>query len=100
MVFVVFDVLYQGELTLRLPYLERRRRLEALGGGEAWHVAESYEDGGALWRRVCERGLEGVVAKKLSGAYLPGRCVWVKVKNQHYWRWPLEREVAMHGWSR
>lgn len=35
-----------------------------------------------LWRRVCERGLEGVIAKRPSGSYQPGRRGWVKVKNR------------------
>jgi ATP-dependent DNA ligase len=29
---------------------------------------------------VCERGLEGVVAKKLTSRYEPGERGWVKVK--------------------
>lgn len=96
--FVAFDVLHhQGEPTLRLPYRARRGQLEELGGGMGWQVAEAYEDGEALWRRVCERGLEGVVAKRLGGAYQPGRRGWVKVKNQDYWRYPLEVEAMMRS---
>jgi ATP-dependent DNA ligase len=57
-------------------------------------VAESYEDGEALWRLVCERGLEGVVAKRLTGTYPPGRRGWIKVKNRNYWRYPFEVEAA------
>ena len=92
---VAFDVLHhQGEPTLRLPYRARRERLERLGGGVGWRVADAYEDGDALWRRVCERGLEGVVAKRLSGSYQPGRRGWVKVKNTEYWRYPLELEAS------
>src|SRR5215218_6208076 len=34
---------------------------------------------------VCQLGLEGVVAKKRSGHYLPGRRSWIKVKNRKYW---------------
>ena len=96
--FVAFDLLHhQGAPTLRLPYRARRERLEALGGGMGWRIAEAYEDGEALWRRVCERGLEGVVAKRLSGSYQPGRRGWVKVKNTEYWRYPLEVEASIRG---
>ena len=99
--FVAFDVLHhQGEPTLRLPYRARRERLEAFGGGVGWRVADAYGDGEALWRRVCEHGLEGVVAKRLSGSYQPGRRGWVKVKNQAYWRYPLELEAVRRGRER
>jgi ATP-dependent DNA ligase len=40
-----------------------------------------------------EKGLEGVVAKRLRSIYRPGqRGSWVKVKNRDYWRFELERE--------
>ena len=100
-VFVAFDLLHhQGEPTLRLPYRARRERLEGLGGGLGWRVADAYQDGEALWRRVCERGLEGVVAKPLSGSYQPGRRGWVKVKNTEYWRYPFEVEAVRRGRER
>ena len=42
---------------------------------------------------VCERALEGVVAKRLDGRYLPGERAWVKTKNREtWWRYELERE--------
>ena len=44
--------------------------------------------------KVCELGLEGVVAKKRSGHYLPGRRGWIKTKNRAYWRYPLELAAA------
>jgi bifunctional non-homologous end joining protein LigD len=100
-VFVAFDLLHQGgESTQRLPYRERRHRLEQLGGGEGWSVAQSYDDGEALWRHVCGRGLEGVVAKRLSGTYQPGRRGWVKIKNRGYWRYPLELEAVRRSYER
>ena len=57
-------------------------------------VTPSHADGEALWEKVCELGLEGVVAKKRSGHYLPGRRGWIKTKNRAYWRYPLELEAA------
>jgi hypothetical protein len=47
-----------------------------------------------LWAAVCEHELEGVVAKRRSGRYVPGGRGWVKVKNKQYWRYELEREGA------
>lgn len=55
----------------------------------------AYADGDALWERVVDLGLEGVVAKKRSGHYLPGRRGWIKIKNRAYWRYPLEVEAAL-----
>lgn len=42
-----------------------------------------------------ERGLEGVVAKRLRDRYWPGERGWVKTKNRAYWRWEIEREGAI-----
>ena len=36
-------------------------------------------------KKVVDLGLEGVVAKKRSGHYLPGRRGWIKTKNRPYW---------------
>ena len=40
--------------------------------GTAWTTPETFEDGLALFAAVCEYGLEGVVAKKLSSRYRSG----------------------------
>jgi ATP-dependent DNA ligase len=54
----------------RLPYRERRRRLEALSlAGPSWCTTVTTDDGAGLWAWVCECGLEGVVAKRLSEPY-------------------------------
>ncbi len=63
---MVFDVLaVEGLSTMQLPYAERRALLEELDveGPHAKLVA-TFEDGEALFRVVCDRGLEGVVAKR------------------------------------
>ena len=81
-----FDLLHlDGNSTRVLPYVERRSLLEELGlDGPAWRtpasvVVERDED---FVARVEELGLEGVVAKRLSSTYLPGRrcTTWVKRK--------------------
>jgi bifunctional non-homologous end joining protein LigD len=93
--FVVFDLLRRDgvDLTLR-PYVERRRKLEALElDGPAWTTCETFEDGRALYAAICALGFEGVVAKRHSGLYRPGERGWVKVKNPNYWRRDAEREA-------
>jgi ATP-dependent DNA ligase len=57
---------------------------------------EAFDDGAALFEAVCERELEGVVAKRRSGRYRPGERGWVKIKNRNYWRHELDRETALN----
>lgn len=84
-VFVVFDVLrVDGTETLPLPFADRRRLLESLvEPGPTWQLSTLHlEGGGELVEAVSERGMEGVVAKRLSSPYRPGTRSpdWVKVK--------------------
>jgi ATP-dependent DNA ligase len=65
-----------------------------LARGRYWHTPETFDDGAALFEGVCERELEGVVAKRRSGRYRPGERGWIKIKNRDYWRYELEREPA------
>jgi bifunctional non-homologous end joining protein LigD len=92
----VFDVLsVEGEPVVSLPYSDRRRILEELQlDAPAWRTPTAFGDGEALWEAVCGYELEGVVAKRLSGRYLPGRRGWIKTKNRDYWRYDMEREAA------
>jgi hypothetical protein len=39
-----------------------------------WTTSETFEDGPALYAAVCNLGLEGVVAKKLTSACQPARA--------------------------
>jgi bifunctional non-homologous end joining protein LigD len=94
LVYMVFDLLaLDDRLTLTLPYSERRRLLEQVALPPAAVVSDRFDDGAALFDVVRERGLEGVVAKRLDGRYLPGERAWVKTKNREtWWRYELERE--------
>jgi bifunctional non-homologous end joining protein LigD len=96
---IVFDVLaVDGRSVTRRPYWERRQLLEDLAlDGDYWSTTSSLADGEALWERICRLGLEGVVAKKRAGHYLPGRRGWIKIKNRAYWRYPLELEAVRSG---
>ena len=92
--FVVFDVLeLEGQVTMKLPYSRRKTLLEELElGAGPWLVPETFTDGTALFAAACERGLEGVIAKRRSAPYRPGERGWIKVKNRAYWRYGEEME--------
>src|SRR4051794_33469759 len=93
--YLVFDLLaLDGYTTMHLPYEGRRAKLEWLRlPGDVALVADRFDDGAALWDVVRERGLEGVVAKRLDSRYLPGERGWVKTKNREtWWRYELHRE--------
>jgi bifunctional non-homologous end joining protein LigD len=94
--FMVFDVLrVDGDSVTAQPHRERRRILEGLGlDGPGWRTPDTFDDPEALWEAVCEHELEGVVAKRRSGRYLPGERGWIKTKNRDYWRYEMEREGA------
>jgi bifunctional non-homologous end joining protein LigD len=95
--FMAFDVLsVEGEPVVSQPYSERRRILEDLGlDAPQWRTPEAFDDGEALWAAVCDHELEGVVAKRRSGRYVPGGRGWIKTKNRDYWRYEMERESAI-----
>lgn len=92
--YVCFDLLWcDGEDLTGKPWQERRTLLEKLElDNPHLSVNETFDDGAALFAAVCDRGLEGIVAKKRAGRYQPGerRGGWVKIKNRAYWRRPQE----------
>jgi bifunctional non-homologous end joining protein LigD len=95
---MAFDLLHLGsDSTIDRPYTERRELLErVLTPGFRWQVPVWFHDHaeGALdsSRRL---GLEGVVCKRLSSPYRPGRrsSEWTKVKNL------TAVEVIIGGWK-
>ena len=95
--YLIFDLLYlDGRSLVDLPYAERRERLDALElDGPSWQTPRSHRgEGEALLRLTEERGLEGLVAKRLDSRYLPGRRsrAWLKVKNTR------SQELVIGGW--
>jgi bifunctional non-homologous end joining protein LigD len=95
--YLAFDVLYlDGRSLIDAPYTERRKHLEALGlDGPNWQTPSHHlGEGTALLELTRERGLEGLVAKRLDSRYLPGRRTraWLKVKNT------LSQELVIGGW--
>ena len=95
--YVVFDLLWLDGLdAMPAPYLDRRRLLtELVEPGPAWQVpAHQVGDGDVLLRAVTERGLEGVMAKRIDSVYLPGKrsTAWRKVKVRR------RQELVVGGW--
>jgi bifunctional non-homologous end joining protein LigD len=100
--YMIFDVLRaDGEDVMRQPFSERRQRLERLRlDGQAWMTPDTFDDGQELYAAVCERGLEGVIAKWRKASYRPGERGWVKIKNPGYWRREQEREAMQQAGER
>ncbi len=74
--YVLFDLLHlDGKPLFDLAYEDRRRALDELGlDGDGWQAPAYHRgDGRAFRKATAERGLPGVVAKRLAGAYTPGR---------------------------
>jgi bifunctional non-homologous end joining protein LigD len=88
--FFVFDLLYlDGTDVMRRPYLERRKLLDALQlRGSSLQTSPYWTDIGAaaMFDVVRDMGLEGVVCKRATSVYQPGRRSqnWIKsVVRQH-----------------
>jgi bifunctional non-homologous end joining protein LigD len=96
--YLVFDVLHlDGRSTLALPYEERRDLLEGLAlSGPHWQTPPWFRgDGDSVLQAARDQRLEGVVAKRLTSTYQPGRrsAEWVKVKPGRM------QEVLVVGWT-
>jgi bifunctional non-homologous end joining protein LigD len=85
--FYAFDLLWLDGQDLRdLPLVERKRRLRALvpsQGSRLLYLDHVVGRGTDLFRAVCERDLEGIVAKHAESPYRELPRSWVKVINTH-----------------
>ena len=71
---VVFDVLFHGEDLTSMPYEGRRQLLAELDLGSSILVPDATPTNGiGLFAAVRERGMEGIVGKRLGSPYQPGR---------------------------
>lgn len=94
--YLVFDLLHlDGHDLTAMPLRDRRRLLEqVLEPTPRWRCSPVHDDGAALLAVADERGLEGLVAKRVDSAYEPGRRsrAWRKVKVRR------RQELVVGGW--
>ena len=85
--YVAFDLLGEGSSDLRsLSLGERRKKLETLLKGVKSPIfltpyTRDRATGGKWFELFEGAGLDGVIAKSWSGAYVPGKRLWVKIKH-------------------
>lgn len=97
--FLIFDVLHiDGRSTRDLPWIERRPLLEGLElHGPGWQTPKAHVGvgiGPAVLQAAKAGHLEGVLAKRTSSHYTPGRRSkdWLKIKNT------CRQEFVVGGW--
>ena len=96
--FYVFDVLsVDGHDTIALPYEQRRELVAGLvETGSNWMVpAHRIGDGQALVDATVERGLEGVMAKRLGSTYRSGKAHAELAQSEE----PAHVEVVIGGYT-
>ncbi|WP_375776305.1 DNA ligase D [Bradyrhizobium sp. ma5] len=99
LIFYAFDLLFAGNEDLRpLPLTERKAQLKALlvarKGRLIRYVGHFEERGEAVLDSARKLGLEGIVSKRLDGAYRSGRSDdWTKAKIR------AGHEVVIGGWK-
>jgi bifunctional non-homologous end joining protein LigD len=97
--FLVFDLLwFDGESQVQRTYIERRGLLErVLVQGDSVQISDRFpgDRGTVLFKAVSERGMEGLIAKRLDSVYLPGKRTkdWMKVKVRR------SIDAVVIGWS-
>lgn len=100
--FMAFDVLRLfGQDLTGAPWSARRQLLESLDlTGTHWQTPATADDGAALLAATAEQGLEGVVSKRRTSQYRPGRRSpdWLKLAHRQTvsavvfgWRPEVER---------
>lgn len=84
LVYFVFDAPYLGGYDItRLPLLERKELLARVvpSNGTIEVVTFRRESGEAYLQEACEKGWEGLIAKRASAPYVHGRSKeWLKFK--------------------
>ena len=97
LVFFLFDLLFiDGEDITGLPLVDRKARLAKLltAAPPSLHYNDhQIGHGPAFHRLACERGLEGIVSKRVNGRYEPDRRSWLKTKCLN------REEFVVVGWS-
>jgi bifunctional non-homologous end joining protein LigD len=83
--YLPFDVLYANNQDIRqASYMGRQLHLQARRDElttEHMRVGPTSQDGETMWQFVCQRGMEGLIAKRHDSIYHGGRSPeWVKLK--------------------
>ena len=96
--FVAFDVLWiDGKDLRKLPLMSRKTRLRRIvprQPSRALYCDHVEDCGTELFRLVCKKDLEGIVAKLKRGYYLntEGETSWFKIRNRNYSQMQGRRE--------
>jgi bifunctional non-homologous end joining protein LigD len=98
--YFIFDLVEHAGRNLRTrPLSERKARLRDLlsavsRSGPLFYTDHVSGDGQEMYRTLCAKGFEGVIAKRATGTYRSGRGRgWLKIKCGH------EQEFVIVGWS-
>jgi bifunctional non-homologous end joining protein LigD len=98
--YAIFDVVVlNGQTLFDKPWSARRELLESLKlDGASWQVPTAHlgaEAGREVFEATKETGLEGVVAKRVTSLYEPGKRSrnWLKVKHTK------SQELVIGGWA-
>jgi bifunctional non-homologous end joining protein LigD len=100
--YYAFDLLYlDGEDWRRRRCIERKQQLARMierRKNRLLYVEHLIGGGVGLYEAACEWDLEGVVAKRKDGLYVPTRTrTWAKIKNPHYSQVKGRKEL-FEGW--
>ncbi|MFS8082815.1 MAG: DNA ligase D [Ginsengibacter sp.] len=96
--YYVFDILwFEGRSLLNVPLIERQEILkEVLPENKSIILSQHIDTDGITFFKSAEKlGLEGIIAKRASSIYLPGKRSkdWLKIKTQ------LRQEVVIGGYT-
>jgi bifunctional non-homologous end joining protein LigD len=99
LVYYAFDLLeLDGLPRIELPLHERKELLRGLLDRRVTSVgfSDDFDDGAALFEVAKERGLEGVISKRVESAYQQGKRSrdWLKIKTEN------NEEFVVTGYTR
>jgi bifunctional non-homologous end joining protein LigD len=99
-VFYAFDLIWlNGEDLRQQPLVERKQRLSVLVRrcDRIIYAQHVEKDGKDLFKEICARDLEGIVAKRKLGIYKDDGTGWLKIKNRSYSQTEGRRELFERG---
>lgn len=83
-IFVAFDCLYYGEPLTEETLIDRKKVLEKFKENEIFtKTVYTFKEGKKMYKKVCTKNLEGIVAKNIESLYFPETRTadWIKIKN-------------------